>query len=495
MQKRAAIAALFFAPQTQSTANSVKIPAPKATQNFFPMSQFTHLPLEVVILAAGKGTRMYSDTPKVLHKVAGKPLLQHVVESAMLLQAQGVHIVVGHEAQRIQEYFADAPIAWAVQEPQLGTGHAVAQAMPQIRDGTLILVLYGDVPLIKPATLASLVQMARTGALAILTLSSIDPTGLGRIVRNDQGNAIAIVEEKDADEKQKQITETNSGILAVAASNLRHWLGRLKNDNKQGEYYLTDVLAMAVADGCKVETLAVDDELEVLGVNNKFQLAQLERHYQRSIAHTLLERGVTLADPTRIDVRGELLCGRDVEIDVNTIFEGKVVLGNRVRIGPNVCINNAEIGDDSVIHANSHLDGVAISSKCSVGPFARLRPGTVLNTGSKIGNFVEIKKAMIGENSKVSHLSYIGDAILGKDVNIGAGTITCNYDGVNKFQTLIEDRVFVGSNTALVAPLRIGEGATIGAGSTITGDVPGEHLAVARGRQRNVEGWKRPTKK
>lgn len=450
--------------------------------------------MEVVVLAAGKGTRMFSDIPKVLHKVAGRPLLQHVVERAMKLHARSVHIVVGHEAQRIQDYFAGAAITWAMQENQLGTGHAVAQAMPNIADDALVLVLYGDVPLIKTDTLASLVKKAQTGALAVLTLESTDPFGLGRILRDASGNAIAIVEEKDADEQQKQIKETNSGILAVAATKLRTWLGRLRNDNKQGEYYLTDVLAMAVADGCKVETLTVKDELEVLGVNNKTQLAQLERHYQRFVAHSLLEAGVTLADPARIDVRGELLCGRDVEIDINTIFEGKVVIGNRVRIGPNVCIKNAEIGDDSVIHANSHIDGVIIASKCAVGPFARLRQGTVLNTGSKIGNFVETKKAIIGEGSKVSHLSYIGDANLGKDVNIGAGTITCNYDGVNKFQTLIEDYVFVGSNTALVAPVRIGENATVGAGSTITGDVPGEHLAVARGRQRNVEGWKRPAK-
>jgi bifunctional UDP-N-acetylglucosamine pyrophosphorylase/glucosamine-1-phosphate N-acetyltransferase len=451
--------------------------------------------LEVVILAAGKGKRMFSDTPKVLHKVGGRPLLQHVVDSALALQARAVHIVVGHEAQQIQTSFQSAPVQWAMQSEQLGTGHAVAQAMPQVDDESLALVLYGDVPLIQASTLNSLVALAQSGALAVLTLKSADPTGLGRILRDANGNAIAIVEEKDANPEQKKIRETNSGILAVKASQLRRWLGQLKNDNAQGEYYLTDIVALAVVQGLKVDTLMVDDELEVLGVNNKVQLAQLERHYQRRIAQQLLEGGVTLADPSRIDVRGELLCGRDVEIDINSIFEGKVVIGNRVRIGPNVCIKNAKIGDDTVVHANSHIDGTIIGAECSVGPFARLRAGTLLNTGSKIGNFVETKKAVIGPGSKVSHLSYVGDATLGRDVNIGAGTITCNYDGVNKFETLIEDNVFVGSNTALVAPIKIGENATIAAGSTITGDVPGRHLAIARGRQRNIEGWEKPVKK
>ena len=459
------------------------------------MNSLNPLPLEVVILAAGKGKRMFSDTPKVLHKVAGRPLLQHVVDSALALQARAVHIVVGHEAHQIQSSFQSAPVQWAMQSEQLGTGHAVAQAIPHVNDESLVLVLYGDVPLIQASTLNSLVALAQSGALAVLTLKSADPTGLGRIIRDTNGNAIAIVEEKDANTEQKKIRETNSGILAVKASQLRQWLGQLKNDNAQGEYYLTDIVALAVVQGLKVETLMVDDELEVLGVNNKVQLAQLERHYQRRIAQQLLESGVTLADPSRIDVRGELLCGRDVEIDINCIFEGKVVIGNLVRIGPNVCIKNATIGDNSVVHANSHIDGTKIGAECFVGPFARLRAGTVLNTGSKIGNFVETKKAVIGPGSKVSHLSYVGDAIIGRDVNIGAGTITCNYDGVNKFETLIEDNVFVGSNTALVAPVKIGENATIGAGSTITGDVPGKHLAIARGRQRNIEGWEKPVKK
>jgi len=481
-------------PRKLVVSFSVKMAAILVNQKLLAMNSVSPFPLEVIILAAGKGRRMFSDLPKVLHKVAGQPLLQHVVRTALALQSKAVHVVVGHEAQQIKDHFAESAVRWAMQAEQLGTGHAVAQAMPQTEAGSLVLVLYGDVPLIQAATLRALIAKAQQGALAILTQISADPTGLGRIIRDAAGHAVAIVEEKDANEQQKRICETNSGILAVQGAMLREWLARLKNDNAQGEYYLTDVVALAVAQGMKVDTQIVDNELEVLGVNNKVQLAQLERHYQHSVARQLLESGVTLADPSRIDVRGELLCGRDVEIDINCIFEGRVVIGNRARIGPNVCIKNAVIGDDSVIHANSHIDGVSIATECAVGPFARLRQGTVLNTGSRIGNFVETKKAIIGPGSKVSHLSYVGDATLGRDVNIGAGTITCNYDGVNKFQTLIEDNVFVGSNSALVAPVKIGENATIGAGSTITGDVPGEHLAIARGRQRNIEGWKKPVK-
>jgi bifunctional UDP-N-acetylglucosamine pyrophosphorylase/glucosamine-1-phosphate N-acetyltransferase len=459
------------------------------------MSSSPAFPLNVIILAAGKGKRMHSDIPKVLHKVGGRSLLAHVVDTALSLDAAAVHVVVGHEAEQIRTAFESAPLSWALQADQLGTGHAVAQAMPNVSDDALMLVLYGDVPLIQADTLRQLLAQAGAGALAVLTLNSTDPHGLGRILRDAEGRAIAIVEEKDATAEQKAIKETNSGIMAVRSAALRQWLGRLKNDNAQCEYYLTDIVGLAVADGIAVETLRINDELEVLGVNNKVQLAQLERHYQRLMAERLLEAGVTLADPGRFDVRGELTCGRDVEIDINCIFEGKVVLGNRVRIGPNVCIKNAVIGDYTVIHANSHIDGAQVAAQCAVGPFARLRPGTVLNIGSKIGNFVETKKATLGAGSKVNHLSYVGDATLGRDVNIGAGTITCNYDGVNKFETRIEDNVFVGSNTALVAPVKIGENATIGAGSTITGDVPCEHLAIARGRQRNIEGWKKPSKK
>ncbi len=459
------------------------------------MSSCPASPLDVIILAAGKGKRMHSDIPKVLHKVGGRSLLAHVVDTALSLDASAVHVVVGHEAEQIRFAFETAPVTWSLQAEQLGTGHAVAQAMPNVSDDALVLVLYGDVPLIQAGTLRQLLAQAGNRALAVLTLNSTNPHGLGRILRDAEGRAIAIVEEKDATAEQKAIKETNSGIMAVHSATLRQWLGRLNNDNAQGEYYLTDIVGLAVADGIAVETLRIEDELEVLGVNNKSQLAQLERHYQRRMAQQLLDAGVTLADPDRIDVRGKLLCGRDVEIDINCIFEGKVELGNRVSIGPNVCIKNAVISDNSVIHANSHIDGAQVAENCAIGPFARLRPGTVMNNGSKIGNFVETKKATLGAGSKVNHLSYVGDATLGREVNIGAGTITCNYDGVNKFETRIEDNVFVGSNTALVAPVKIGENATIGAGSTITRDVPGDHLAIARGRQRTIEGWKKPTRK
>lgn len=459
------------------------------------MNPHTHTTLEVVILAAGKGTRMFSDTPKVLHRIAGKALLQHVVESAQRLQARRIHLVVGFEGQKIRDALAGQDLHWINQDQQLGTGHAVMQALPAIDDESTLLVLYGDVPLINADTLAKLIARTAHGALAVLTLISLDPTGLGRIIRDAHGHPVAIVEEKDANAEQKLIKETNSGILAGPARQMREWIGKLETNNAQGEYYLTDVIEMAVADGAHVTTLTVEDPMEVQGVNNRLQLAQLERHFQELRARELMLCGVTLADPARFDLRGELHCGKDVEIDINVIIEGKVTLGNRVIIGPNVYIKNAIIGDDTHILANSHVDDVEIADNCAVGPYARLRPGTVLNTGSKIGNFVETKKAKIGAGSKVNHLSYIGDATLGKNVNVGAGTITCNYDGINKYETRIDDGVFIGSNTALVAPLTLSENVTIGAGSTITGDVPSGNLAVARGRQRNIESWKRPVKK
>jgi bifunctional UDP-N-acetylglucosamine pyrophosphorylase / glucosamine-1-phosphate N-acetyltransferase len=459
------------------------------------MNQHTLSTLEVVILAAGKGTRMFSETPKVLHRIAGKAMLQHVVESAQRLHAHRIHLVVGFEGQRIRDALAGQALLCVNQDQQLGTGHAVMQALPAINDDSTILVLYGDVPLIRATTLAELIARTDHGALAVLTLVSADPTGLGRIIRDADGHPIAIVEEKDASAQQKLIKETNSGILAGPARKMRQWISQLQTNNAQGEYYLTDVIEMAVADGTQVTTLTVADPMEVQGINNRLQLAELERHYQQLRARELLLSGVTLADPARFDLRGELSCGKDVEIDINVIIEGKVTLGNRVIIGPNVYIKNATIGDDTQILANSHLDHVEIADQCAVGPYARLRPGTVLNTGSKIGNFVETKKAKIGAGSKVNHLSYIGDATLGKNVNVGAGTITCNYDGFNKFETRINDGVFVGSNTALVAPVTLGENVTIGAGSTITGDVPEGNLAVARSRQRNIDSWKRPSKK
>lgn len=459
------------------------------------MSQnFVNL-LEVIILAAGKGTRMYSSTPKVLHRIGGHPLLGHVINSANQLGAHKIHVVIGYEGEAVQAHFSESGLCWATQSEQLGTGHAVAQALPNIPDDRIVLVLYGDVPLIKPQTLKALTEACHDDVISVLTVQSTDPTGLGRIVRDAHHRAVAIVEEKDADPQQKLIKETNSGILAAHAGRLRQWLTALTPKNAQGEYYLTDIIASAVADNCEVATLILDDELEVLGVNNKLQLAQLERHYQSRIAKQLMLAGVGLADPARIDVRGNLLCGRDVEIDVNAIFEGEVTLGNRVHIGPNVFIKNSHIGDGTHIYANSHIEESSVATNCAIGPFARLRTGTKLADNAKIGNFVETKKAQVGKGSKINHLSYVGDATVGDNVNIGAGTITCNYDGVNKHHTTIEDDVFVGSNTALVAPVLLGKKATIGAGSTITHDVGSEELGVARGRQTNIEGWKRPIKK
>lgn len=459
------------------------------------MSQAPANLLEVIILAAGKGTRMYSSTPKVLHSIGGHALLEHVINSATQLGAHKIHVVIGFEGEAVQAHFTGADLEWATQSEQLGTGHAVAQALPNIPDDRTVLVLYGDVPLIQPATLKALTDACHAGAISVLTVLSTNPTGLGRIVRDEHDCAVAIVEEKDADAQQKLILETNSGILAAPAGRLRQWLAALSPKNAQGEYYLTDIIASAVADDCEVTTLTLEDELEVLGVNNKMQLAQLERHYQSRIAQQLLLAGVGLADPARIDVRGTLQCGRDVEIDVNAIFEGEVTLGNGVHIGPNVVIKNSHIGDGTHIQANSHIEDSRVASNCAIGPFARLRTGTDLADGAKIGNFVETKKARVGKGSKINHLSYVGDATVGENVNIGAGTITCNYDGVNKHHTTIEDNVFVGSNTALVAPVVIGRLASIGAGSTITRDVGDEQLGVARGKQRNIDGWKRPTKK
>ena len=452
-------------------------------------------PLEVVILAAGKGTRMYSSTPKVLHAIAGQPLLGHVIAGARELGAKAIHVVIGYEGEKVQQAFSGQALNWALQQEQLGTGHAVAQALPQVDDDSMVLVLYGDVPLIRAETLRALTRRCTPDTLALLTVMSSDPTGLGRILRSPEEKVVAIVEEKDATPEQRQIRETNSGILVAPAKRLREWLGALTPQNAQGEYYLTDIIAMAATAGCAVNSVVVEDELEVLGVNNKLQLAQLERHYQARRARELLLTGVTLRDPARVDIRGQVECGRDVEIDVNVIFEGNVELEDNVSIGPNVIIRNSHIGSGTQVLANSLIEDADVQSQCSIGPYARLRPGTQLADGAKVGNFVEIKKAVIGKGSKVNHLSYIGDATVGEHVNIGAGTITCNYDGVNKFQTVIADGAFIGSNTALVAPVSIGKNATVGAGSTINQDVEAEDLSVARGRQRNIKGWKRPTKK
>jgi len=456
--------------------------------------------LDIVILAAGKGTRMNSNLPKVLHRIGGDSMLGHVLSAASQLQAAKTHIVVGYGADEIRENFADrADLQWAMQEQQLGTGHAVKQAMPGVDvsdSDKKILVLYGDVPLINFDTLSKLVQQSETNTLSILTLVTDRPTGLGRIVRDDGGKILAIVEEKDASEEQKQIKEINTGIMVISAPKLNFWLDALCNDNAQGEYYLTDVVAMAAADAdCALAAMVINDENEVQGVNDKAQLATLERHYQMNKADQLLEAGVLLRDPSRIDIRGELTTGSDVEIDINALFEGKVTLGNGVKVGANVCIKDSTIADNAHILPGSIIEGADIGERASVGPYARIRPGTVLKQDTKIGNFVETKNAIIGKGSKASHLAYIGDAELGENVNIGAGTIFCNYDGVSKHKTLIGNNVFIGSNSVLVAPVKLADNAFVAAGSSVNSDVPADTLAVGRAKQRNISGWKRPTKK
>ena len=456
--------------------------------------------LDIVILAAGKGTRMNSNLPKVLHRIGGDSMLGHVLSAASQLQAAKTHIVVGYGADEIRENFADrADLQWAMQEQQLGTGHAVMQAMPGVDvsdSDKKILVLYGDVPLINFDTLSKLVQQSETNTLSILTLVTDRPTGLGRIVRDDGGKILAIVEEKDASEEQKQIKEINTGLMVISAPKLNFWLDALCNDNAQGEYYLTDVVAMAAADAdCALAAMVINDENEVQGVNDKAQLATLERHYQMNKADQLLEAGVLLRDPSRIDIRGELTTGSDVEIDINALFEGKVTLGNGVKVGANVCIKDSTIADNAHILPGSIIEGADIGERASVGPYARIRPGTVLKQDTKIGNFVETKNAIIGKGSKASHLAYIGDAELGENVNIGAGTIFCNYDGVSKHKTLIGNNVFIGSNSVLVAPVKLADNAFVAAGSSVNSDVPADTLAVGRAKQRNISGWKRPTKK
>lgn len=452
-------------------------------------------PLHVVILAAGQGTRMKSALPKVMHAVAGKPMLHHVIDTARTLGAAGIHVVVGHGADQVKDQTPASDLHWVTQAEQLGTGHAVAQALPGIPDDARVLVLYGDVPLTRQHTLQQLVAEVSNDRLALLTVTLAQPDGYGRIIRNGDGAVQAIVEQKDASAEQRRVNEVNTGILAASGARLKNWLPRLSNGNAQGEYYLTDIIAMAVADGVGVHAAQPETEVEVQGVNNRRQLATLERWFQRRQAERLMDEGATLADPARVDVRGELTIGTDLWIDANVVFEGQVRLGSRVSIGPGCVIRDAEIGDDAVIHAQSVIDGAHIGAAAQIGPFARLRPGTRLAARTKVGNFVETKKAEVGEGSKINHLSYVGDAILGQDVNVGAGTITCNYDGVNKHRTEIGDRVFVGSNTSLVAPVTVAADATIGAGSTITRAVDSEELAVARGRQRNIQNWQRPEKK
>lgn len=450
------------------------------------------IPLNIVILAAGKGTRMYSDLPKVLHKLAGKALVQHVVDCSQQLAPQKICIVYGHGGEQVPASLAAPNAVFVKQEPQLGTGHAVQQAVPHLDDATQTLILYGDVPLIQLETLH---KMREAGdGLTILTVELENPTGYGRMVRNASGQVISIVEEKDATPEQRSIREVNTGIMLVGSGKLREWLSRLRNDNSQGEYYLTDIVALAVAEHVPIQTVQPSREWEIHGINNKSQLAALERTWQQVEANRLMARGVTLADPARIDVRGVLECGRDVEIDVGCIFEGKVKLGDNVRIGAYAIVRNSEIASGTQLAPYSHLDDAVVGANCLLGPYARIRPGSKLHDGVHVGNFVEVKNSEIGKASKANHLSYIGDTTMGERVNVGAGTITCNYDGANKHRTLIGDDVFIGSDTQLVAPVTVNSGSTIGAGSTITRDTPEGELSLSRARQTTIPGWKRPVK-
>lgn len=451
--------------------------------------------MEVVILAAGQGKRMRSVLPKVLQPIAGTPMLAHVVDAARALSVQRICVVYGHGGEVVRERLDAPDLAWARQEPQLGTGHAVQQALPHLSEAESALVLYGDVPLIAEATLRRLAEAAGGSRLALLTVELDNPTGYGRILRDGSGRVTRIVEEKDASDAERRVREVNTGILVAPVARLRDWLGRIGNDNAQGEYYLTDIIGLAAVDDVEVVTVQPGAAWETLGVNSKLQLAELERLHQNNIARRLLEDGVTLIDPARIDVRGELVCGRDVEIDVNCVFEGRVELADGVRIGANCVLRNAVVGAGSRIAPFSHVEDSTMGEGCVVGPYARTRPGTVLGKEVHVGNFVEIKNSRIEDQSKANHLAYVGDADVGRRVNIGAGTITCNYDGANKFRTVIEDDAFIGSDTQLVAPVRVGRGATLGAGTTLTKDAPPEQLTVSRAKQLSIAGWKRPQKK
>ena len=452
--------------------------------------------MSVVILAAGKGTRMYSDLPKVLHPLAGKPLVSHVIDALKTLNTERIHLVFGHGGELLQNTLAgtDTRLSWVLQAEQRGTGHAVQQAAPFLSDDQDVLILYGDVPLIAPDTLERLLAAKPEGGIGLLTITLDDPAGYGRIVR-ENGRVTRIVEQKDASEDERRIREINTGILAAGGGDLKRWLSMLNNNNVQGEYYLTDIIAMAADEGRRIETVQPGHAWEVEGVNNRLQLATLERVYQRQLAEKLLLAGVMIADPARFDLRGELVHGRDVAIDTNVIIEGKVSLGNHVVIGAGCVLKDCDIGDNVVISPYSVIEDAVLHADSTVGPFARLRPGSELAEGAHVGNFVEMKKARLGKGSKAGHLSYLGDAEIGAGVNIGAGTITCNYDGANKHQTIIGDDVFVGSDTQLVAPVTVARGATIGAGTTITRDVAEDELVLSRVRQTHINGWRRPVKK
>ena len=460
--------------------------------------------IDVVILAAGQGSRMRSQKPKVLHTIGGKPMLQHVIDAAKALgdindHSIGVHIVVGHGADQVKaslavhEQYSDC--SFIEQQEQLGTAHAVLQVLPSLSSGSKTLILYGDVPLIKTETLQAMLEAVNDSSMAVLTATLDDATGYGRIVRNDEGAVLSIVEHKDASPDQLAIREINTGIMCIPQKCLEQWLPNIGNNNAQKEYYLPDVIAMSVTDKIAINAPSPASLFEIQGVNNRQQLAELEREFQREQANRLMVEGATLADPARIDVRGDVTVGQDVFIDINAVLQGEVIIGANVSIGPNCVITNAGIAEGTTILANSVIEDAVVGKNCNIGPFARLRPGANLGSGSKVGNFVEIKNAQLGEDSKVNHLSYVGDAEIGTGTNIGAGTITCNYDGANKFKTIMGDNVFVGSNSTLVAPVKIADGGFIAAGSTVTQAVPADNLAVGRARQRNIVGWKKPVKK
>ncbi|MFV0575839.1 MAG: bifunctional UDP-N-acetylglucosamine diphosphorylase/glucosamine-1-phosphate N-acetyltransferase GlmU [Vibrio sp.] len=447
-----------------------------------------------VILAAGKGTRMYSTKPKVLHTLAGRPMVKHVIDTCVGLGAQNIHLVYGHGGDQMQATLKEEPVTWVLQAEQLGTGHAVNQAAPHFAEDEKVLILYGDVPLISSDTIERLLDAQPEGGIGLLTVVLDNPMGYGRIVR-ENNSVVAIVEQKDASEEQQKICEINTGVMVATGGDLKRWLSNLKNENAQGEYYLTDVIAAAHAEGRKIEAVHPDSPVEVEGVNDRFQLARLERAYQTMQAETLLKQGVMLRDPSRFDLRGEIQCGMDVEIDVNVIIEGKVSIGDNVFIGAGCILKDCEIDDNSVISPYTVIDNATVGEECTVGPFARLRPGAELKAKAHVGNFVEMKNATLGLESKAGHLTYLGDSEIGAGVNIGAGVITCNYDGANKFKTIIGDDVFVGSDSQLIAPVIIGNGATIGAGTTLTKNVNDNELVITRAKDRVISGWKRPTKK
>jgi bifunctional UDP-N-acetylglucosamine pyrophosphorylase/glucosamine-1-phosphate N-acetyltransferase len=456
--------------------------------------------LHIVILAAGQGKRMHSATPKILHCVGGKPMLVRVVETALELSPEKIHVIIGHGGETIKKELNELPVHWVVQAEQLGTGHAVLQALPYISPENKVLVLCADVPLIQAATLKALVDCCDSAGgqrspLGLMSANMPNPFGLGRILRNQQGEIQAIVEEKDANEQQRKICETYSGICCAPADLMQQWLSKVGRDNAQGEYYLTEIITMAAKEHHPIVSFTSSDSMEVQGVNNRAQLQQIERIWQQRMAQALMLSGVTLADAARIDIRGELNCEQDVFIDVNTIFSGKVHLGTGSKIGPNCVLHNVILGSNSEVLANSVLENCEIGDYCQIGPFARLRPGTILSAHCKIGNFMEIKNSVFGEGSKANHLSYVGDAVVGKYVNIGAGTITCNYDGANKHQTIIEDGAFIGSDTQLIAPVVVGENATIGAGSTLRRNAPPGELTLTESKQKTIYGWSRPSKK